>query len=81
MQAVNTGTEEFPYAEDRQAVQAVLMKERGRAELTLLSEETLEAKIAAIACYHSQLSTLWPDVVEMAAAVRPSVERYWLLAA
>lgn len=78
MQAVNTVTEEFPYAEDRQAV---LMKERGRAELTLLSEEALEAKIAAIACYHSQLSILWPDVVEMAAAVRPSVERYWLLAA
>ena len=41
MQAVNTGTEEFPYAEDRQAV---LMKEQVRAELTLLSEEALEAK-------------------------------------
>ncbi|MCK4315756.1 MAG: hypothetical protein KAX24_08295 [Anaerolineae bacterium] len=78
---MNTGTEEFPYAEDRQAVQPVLMKERGRAELTLLSEEALEARIATIACYHSQLSTLWPDVVEMAAAVRLFAERYWLLAA
>ncbi len=57
------------------------MKERGQAELTLLSEETLEAKIAAITCYHSQLSTFWSDVVEMAAAVRPFAERHWLLAA
>ena len=78
---MNTGIEQFPYAEDRQAVQTTLMKEQGQAESTLLSEDALEAKVATIACYHSQLNTLWPDVVEMAASIQPSVERYWLLAA
>jgi len=78
--------EEFPYAEDPQAVQAALLKGRWQAELVLLSEEALEARIAAIACYRSQLSTFWADVVEMAAAVRAfaeqigggrPAERYW----
>lgn len=71
--------EEFPYAEDPQAVRAALANGRERAELVLLSEEALEAKIAAIACYRSQLSTFWDDVVEMAAAVRTFAERYWIL--
>jgi LmbE family N-acetylglucosaminyl deacetylase len=80
--------EEFPYAEDPQAVQAALAKTLGRAELVLLSEEALEAKIAAIACYRSQLSTFWADVTEMATAVRAFAEqtgsgslaeRYWVL--
>jgi LmbE family N-acetylglucosaminyl deacetylase len=82
--------EDFPYAEDPQAVQAALAKERGRAELVLLSEEALEAKITAVACYHSQLSTFWADATEMAAAVRAFAERtgggilaerYWFLGA
>ena len=80
--------EEFPYAEDPQAVQAALAKERGRAELVLLSDEALKAKITAVACYRSQLSTFWADATEMAAAVRAFAERtgsgmlaerYWLL--
>jgi LmbE family N-acetylglucosaminyl deacetylase len=63
--------EEFPYAEDPQAVQAAL-----------------EAKIAAIACYRSQISTFWASLTEMAAAVRAfagrtdrPAERYWVLGA
>ena len=67
--------EEFPYAEDPQAVEAVLAKRPGQAELVLLSEEALKAKIAAIACYRSQISTFWADVVTMAAAVRAFAER------
>lgn len=79
--------EEFPYAEDPQAVQTALLKGRWRAEMVLLSEEALEAKIAAIACYRSQLSTFWADVAGMAAAVRAyaeqvgggrPAERYWM---
>jgi LmbE family N-acetylglucosaminyl deacetylase len=82
--------EDFPYAEDPQAVQVALAKMRGRAELVLLSEDALEAKITAVACYRSQLSTFWADAMEMAAAVRAfaeragggiPAERYWLLGA
>ena len=78
--------EEFPYAEDPEAVQAVLEQRQGRASLVPLSREALEAKIAAIACYRSQLSTFWADWAEMAAAIRAfaertgggrPVERYW----
>ena len=78
--------EDFPYAENPRAVQAALEEGRWQARLVPLSEETLETKIAAIACYHSQLSTFWADLAEMAAAVRSFAEqtggsglaeRYW----
>ena len=67
--------EDFPYAENPQAVQAAFERGCGQAELTLLSEEALQAKIAAIACYGSQLSTFWADETEMAASVRAFAER------
>ena len=78
--------EDFPYAEDPQAVQAVLAQERARARLVMLSAEAMEAKVAAIACYRSQISTFWADAGEMAASVRAfagrtgggvPAERYW----
>jgi LmbE family N-acetylglucosaminyl deacetylase len=69
--------EDFPYAEDPCVEQAALMNGRYRTELILLSEEALEAKIAAIACYRSQLSTFWTNAAEMEAAVRAFAERYW----
>jgi len=80
--------EEFPYAEDSQAVQAALAQRPGLAQLVHISEEALEAKIAAIARYRSQLSTFWDGTAEMAAAVRAfaertggagPAERYWQL--
>lgn len=80
--------EEFPYAEDRQAVLAALEEGRWQAEVVPLGERALEAKISAIACYRSQLSTFWADLAEMAAAVRAfaertgsgrPAERYWKL--
>ena len=78
--------EDFPYAEDPQAVRALLAKGESEAELALLSGEAVEAKIAAIACYRSQLSTFWASVEDMAAMVRAyaetvgdgrPAERYW----
>lgn len=69
--------EDFPYAQDSEAVEAVLTKGEWQAELATLSEEALEAKIAAIACYRSQISTFWSGTAEMAAAVRAFAERYW----
>jgi len=71
--------EDFPYAEDAQAVQVVLGEGQWQAESAPLSEEAWEAKIAAIACYRSQLSTFWADEAEMATAVRAFAERYWKL--
>ena len=80
--------EEFPYAEEPQAVQAALEEGQWQAKLTPLSEKALEAKIAAIACYRSQISTFWADLAAMAAAVRAfagrtdrPAERYWVLGA
>jgi LmbE family N-acetylglucosaminyl deacetylase len=82
--------EDYPYAEDPQATHSALEGRQWQTELVPLSEEALEAKIAAIACYHSQLSVLgWPQVTDMAVAVRAfaeriggdgPMERYWFAA-
>jgi LmbE family N-acetylglucosaminyl deacetylase len=80
--------EDYPYAEDPGAVQAVLAMDdvQPQAELTLLSEEALQAKVAAIARYRSQLSTFWTGLTEMSTAIRTFAnqtgggqlaERYW----
>ena len=78
--------EDFPYAEDRQAMQQVSMPGQARVHLELLSEQALEAKLAAIACYRSQVSTFWTDAAHMASSVRAFAEqtgggrlaeRYW----
>lgn len=78
--------EDFPYARDSQAAQAGPGEERWQEELVLLSEQALEARIAAIACYRSQISSFWADPAEMATEVRAfaeqiggggPAERYW----
>jgi LmbE family N-acetylglucosaminyl deacetylase len=79
--------EDYPYAEKAETMQAALEAGRWREELMPLSADAVEAKIAAVACYSSQFSTLgWADAAEMAAAVRAfaaqtgggePAERYW----
>jgi LmbE family N-acetylglucosaminyl deacetylase len=79
--------EDFPYAEEPQALQDTLLSGLWRAGVTPISAEALEAKLSAIACYRSQLDMLgWADAAEMAAAVRAFAEqtgggalaeRYW----
>jgi len=80
--------EDFPYAQDRQAMQQVSMPGQARVHLELLSEQALEAKLAAIACYRSQVSTFWDDAAHIASSVRAFAEqtgggrlaeRYWRL--
>lgn len=82
--------EDFPYAEDRAAVAAALEPSAGawRQERVALSPQALEAKIAAIACYRSQVSTFWEAEDAMASHVRAfaervgedgPAERYWRL--
>ena len=78
--------EDFPYARDPQAVRAALEHHHWEPELIPLSEEALQAKAAAIACYASQISTFWTSPEEMAASVHAfaeqtgsgvPAERYW----
>jgi len=78
--------EDFPYAEDPEAVEMALADGPWQMAPVPLSEEALEAKIAAMARYRSQISSFWADVEAMEKAVRASaaragdgklVERYW----
>ncbi len=77
--------DDFPYAGDPQATPAELSGQ-WQAELALLPVEAVEARIGAIACYRSQISSFWASEAEMAAAVRAfaeqtgggrPAERYW----
>jgi len=67
--------EDFPYAEDPQAVQAALAGTKAEIGLVMLSEEALAAKIAAIMCYRSQISTFWAGADHVAARVRAFARR------
>jgi LmbE family N-acetylglucosaminyl deacetylase len=79
--------EDYPYAEEGQAAQDPFGDLSWQAKKVMLSAEALEARIAAIACYGSQLTSLkWADATEMAQAVRAfasrtggglPAERYW----
>lgn len=80
--------EDYPYAQDQGQFEGVFGTGQWRSELTQLSAKALAAKVAAVACYRSQLITLhWTDAAEMDGAVRTfadqtggeqPAERYWL---
>jgi LmbE family N-acetylglucosaminyl deacetylase len=67
--------EEYPYAQDPHEVRVALEGRHWQARQVLLSAEALRAKIAAVACYRSQLSTFWANLGEMDAAIRAFAER------
>jgi LmbE family N-acetylglucosaminyl deacetylase len=67
--------EDFPYAEDLQEVEAALESAQWQINLTMVSEAALQAKIAAVGCYESQISTFWSGREEMAVRVRAFAER------
>jgi LmbE family N-acetylglucosaminyl deacetylase len=79
--------EDYPYAGESGAVKTVLGDGQWQGNVVALSPEALKAKIAAIACYDSQLSSLnWVDAADMASSVRTfaeqtgagrPAERYW----
>ncbi len=80
--------EDFPYAEDPPAIRVALAETEAEAEFVPLSEEALAAKIDAIACYRSQISTFWVSKDHVATRVRAfaqrtgggkPAERYWQL--
>lgn len=78
--------EDYPYAEVAQAVETALGQGPWTCQEVPLGEEALAAKVAAVRCYRSQLSTFWADEEEMEARIRayavrvgdgPPAERYW----
>jgi LmbE family N-acetylglucosaminyl deacetylase len=79
--------EDYPYAERPGALAAVLKDGNWRDEIAPLAEREMAAKITAIACYDSQISTFFSDVDEMAQRLRAYAanvgggdgwaERYW----
>jgi len=83
--------EDFPYAADETWVVELLLRDgasRRRPSLQYLSDADIAAKIAALRCYQSQLTTFWRDETDMATVVRAfahrrgtqtrPAERYWL---
>jgi len=66
--------EDYPYAEKPAEVRAALGEDKLEAELIPLDEAALEVKIAAVACYRSQLSSFYTDEAEMAERVRAYAE-------
>jgi LmbE family N-acetylglucosaminyl deacetylase len=82
--------EEYPYsAQGADAVQTALDRLEGAPVPVVhqLSDRALDAKIQAIACYESQISTFWDDHASMAESVRQyaahvgqgrQAERLWL---
>jgi LmbE family N-acetylglucosaminyl deacetylase len=67
--------EDYPYAEDQSAVETTVAGSQWGSELVSLSQDALNGKIAAVACYRSQISTFWVDLEDMAAALRTFAER------
>jgi len=83
--------EEYPYTRDQGAIDAALDALPDdlplTAELMFVDKFALAAKIQAIACHRSQLSTFWRDQTEMVRDIQASFcigegvygERYWNL--
>lgn len=62
--------EDYPYAESPDEARAAMGAGTFREKLVELDAAALAAKVAAIACYRSQLSTFFADEGEMAVRVR-----------
>lgn len=81
--------EEYPYTRDAAALEPAMAHLRSSPlefEVVPLNEDEVLAKIHAIACYRSQISTFWADLPEMEQDVRQALlnagdgvyaERYW----
>ncbi len=82
---------EYPYSNADRSTELALSSlplSLQRADI-ILNEANMRAKIKAIACYQSQISTFWRDLAEMEADVRRAfsdphsgayLERFWKIA-
>ncbi|QPC84853.1 PIG-L family deacetylase [Phototrophicus methaneseepsis] len=76
---------DYPYIRDSAAIDKALVHHRQLVpELFSFSESAMNAKIAAMRCYRSQVSTFWPDEEAIDADARSTftyegqfAERYW----
>lgn len=83
--------EEYPYINDTMKIEQALSFYRGdhlKPKLIHLQEADVKAKVEAIACYTSQISTFWADTDEMERETRLSMikkgsgtpaERFWVM--
>lgn len=80
--------QEYPYTDDTIKIERALAFYRQPLSVqnVPVSEDDLQAKLDAISCYSSQISTFWADVDSMKAATRRAmqldetgvyVEQYW----
>ena len=75
--------EEYPYAQAESQLATALGDDgRWRADVVRLEPANVEARIQAIACYRSQISTFFTDLEDLSAQVNRYVqkvggERYW----
>jgi LmbE family N-acetylglucosaminyl deacetylase len=69
--------EEFPYTVGNYPGAAAPAPTGWRRTAALPGADALAAKVRAVACYTSQLSTFWESLEEMAHAVRTYEERVW----
>ncbi len=78
--------EDYPYADDEEAVRSALGEGKWDAEVIFLDEAVLEAKTAAALCYRSQISSFWADEADLVDRFRAyaqrigggrPAERYW----
>ncbi len=67
--------EEYPYAESPDHITAALGAGTWQAQLIPLAPAYVEAKIAAIGCYTSQISSLFTDLADMRERVRAYAAR------
>ncbi len=84
---------DYPYARDTAGIAEALARcghPSARPQSVAFGEAAMEAKIAAVGCYASQLSTFWPDEPTMRAALQQFArvgggegyaETYWRLPA
>lgn len=84
---------DYPYARDTAKIAEALARcghPAARAEYVPFGDAAMEAKVAAVGCYASQLSTFWPDQATMRAALQQFArvgggegyaEAYWRLPA
>ncbi len=59
--------EEYPYNHEDEAIEAALNFHTNTMspEIIMIDDEELEAKLEAIACYQSQISTFWSSITEL----------------
>lgn len=67
--------EDYPYAESPDRITAALGADTWHVQLIPLAPAHVEAKIAAIGCYTSQISSLFTDLADMRERVRTYTAR------